>query len=309
MWTIIQRLNNKAIDMLIKSEWAIISSWIDNPILIKMQIGTVCMVDISFKMARPAQRMIVTADIIIDIPTATVEFPSTTLRRISPGEIWLLRFASISGCGPAPNGRPGLDNLNNSVDFSVVRLDIEVTTDVRNGKMHLPHDPFISICISDEAWFDGKGKDICHCIYTFKYHEDITSEGEIEATYNIFNILSPDFVYIYNGFRFDLDRIATQSYSIPLIEHTFEDKKLGNSGTTTYMRLPNGVNFIDSVYDIDKYLKKDWNTMSFARVTETLGPPPKLDVDNMQVMNSDWYNVTKGVYGSQLHVRATKQLS
>lgn len=333
MWTIIERLNNKAMDMLMESGWVIISSWIDNPIPIRMQVGTVCVMGISFRMARTGQRMIVTADIMVDLPTETVhnleaDHPGMTGGVAPPlsSEIWLVRFASISGYGPASNGRPGLGNPNNSVDFSVVGLDIEVSTDPRDGNMPLPHDPFISICISNGAWFDGVGEDVCHCIYTFGHHDDVTTEEgrtpiflkagttekAIEATYNILNLLSPDFVCIHNGFGFDLDRIATWSHSIPLIQYTFEDRKLGNSGTTTYWRLPNGVNFIDSMYDIDKYLRRDWNTMSLAGVAEALGLPPKLDVDNMQVQHDESYNVTKmltyNLRDSDLHALVVKEM-
>jgi hypothetical protein len=58
--------------------------------------------------------------------------------------------------------------------------------------------------------------------------------------------------------------MSTHAALIDAISHTFEERKLGNTGTVTYWRINNGVSFMDSMYDIDKYLRKDWVTISLA---------------------------------------------
>ncbi|KAI6986052.1 hypothetical protein KC359_g8907, partial [Hortaea werneckii] len=328
-----EKLDNFDMKRLMDAGWVIISSWIDNPIKIPLQVGTVCVYGISFRMGRLHDRLIVNADISVEVPTNWIP----NLDATSPGsktgivpslstESWLVRLCSISGYGPGTGGGPGMVPATNPIPFSVVGLDIEVSTHARKGNMPLPHDDLISITISNGGWFEDDIPDVCYCIYTFGHHTEVqfehgskpnfikanTSSEACVAAYNILNSLSPDFVNVHNGFGFDLKRISVYCSHLEGIHNTFESRKLGNTSSATYWRLPNGVSFIDSMYHVDKYQRNNWSSIALGKIADDLDLPPKLDADEMMVENSDTYDVTNMLeYNSRdsdLHALVARKL-
>lgn len=314
LFRMMNRLDNYDMRRLMDAGWVIIAGWIDNPIRIPIQIGTVCVNGICFRIARGIERMIVEANIYVDVPSTVIENidadePGSVNKMLpsTANESWLMRLSSMAGFGPGSGGGAGVVAAINPPKFSIVGLDIEVSTFARNGKMPLPHDDMISIVISNGGWHDDDIEDVCYCIYTFGYHRDIeldngrkpifikakSSTHSVEIAYEILNSLSPDFVNVHNGFGFDLNRLATHSALSSKIAYTFEDRRLGNTGEATYWRLPNGVMFVDSMYDVDKYQRGDWPSISLASLATILELPPKLDVDDMMIEASENYDVTQ----------------
>lgn len=306
-------LDNAQVTQLMSAGWIIISSWIDNPVPISSDADILCVYGISFRMGRNDERLIVSANISVVAPENVIvnidaDEPGSTVKIVpsSSNEMWLLRLASIAGFGPGSGGQPGAVMASNPVPFSIMGLDIEVSTHARQGGVPLPHDDIISISISNGGWHEDEIEDICFCIYTFGFHRQVeletgrrptfvkanTSANAIRQAYEILNSLSPDFVNIHNGFGFDLKHIASHSALTDGICNTFEKRRLGNTGSAIHWRLKNGISIVDSMYDIDKYLRKDWPSISLASVAAILELPPKLDADEMMIENSDSYDVT-----------------
>lgn len=133
----------------------------------------------------------------------------------------------------------------------------------------------ISICITNSGWYEQK-KDLCYCIYSFGHCSTMSlEEGRnpviikvkdstkmCEEAYKIIESLAPDIVNIHNGFGFDLKRIAVSSSQSKLLNDKTERRRLGNSRSGVYWRLPNGTMIIDSMYDADKYLRAKWDSIS-----------------------------------------------
>lgn len=307
------RLDNFDLRRLMDAGWIIISSWIDDPVRIPMQIGTVTVNGISFRLARGSERMIVTADVSVDVPSIAIlnidaDEPGSADNMIpsSSNESWLMRLTSIAGFGPGSGGGAGVIPAIDPIKFSIIGLDIEVSTFARKGYMPLPHDDIISISISNGGWHENDIEDVCYCIYTFGFHREIEldtgrkpvfikagSSGDATVkAHEILNLLSPDFVNVHNGFGFDLERLAVHSAMKPTISNTFESRRLGNTGDAIFWRLQNGVSFVDSMYDVDKYQRGDWPSIGLASLATILELPPKLDADEMMVENSENYDVT-----------------
>ncbi|KAK1809217.1 hypothetical protein LTR12_016432 [Friedmanniomyces endolithicus] len=327
------RLDNYDVRRLMDAGCVIISSWIDTVCRIPPQIGTVCVYGVSFRMGRGIERMIATADISVYVPSGVIlnvdaDAPGSKVALIpsSMNESWFLRLCSAAGFGPGSGGGMGTIPATTVPPFFIVGLDIEVSTFARKGNMPLPHDDLISITISNGAWFEGGVSDVCYCVYTFGFHREVeldngrkpvfvkagSSAGAVVKAFEILNSLSPDFVNIHNGFGFDLQWLATHAAMVNGINKTFEDRRLGNTGEAVYWRLPNGVSFVDSMYDVDKYQRKDWDSIGLAYLASRMGVPSKLDADEMMLENSDTYDVTDMlVYNardSDLHALLAKRM-
>lgn len=138
------------------------------------------------------------------------------------------------------------------------------------------------------------------------------STEAVEKAYEILTLLSPNFVDIYNGFHFDLDRMSPHAACSSKIACTFEERNLGNRGTKTYWKLPNGTMVVDSMYYVDKYPRNDWTSISLATVARELGLPPKLDADEMMIKRSDSYDVssmlTYHIRDADLHMWVIEEL-
>ena len=115
---------------------------------------------------------------------------------------------------------------------------------------------------------------------------------------------------IYNGFGFDANRLAAHSTNVHGLGLVHERRRLGNSGTGVLCRYPKGVTTIDTMYYIDKYVRHDWSSIALANIARKLDLPPKLDVDNMIVEESDDYDVTNmliyNARDSDLHAWAAR---
>lgn len=333
IYEIKERLDNVDVIRLMNAGWVIISSWIDNPTKIPSDVEVLCVYGISFRLGRNTERLIVVADISVTspksvIPNVDADEPGSIIKIVpsTSSEMWLMRLSSIAGFGPGSGGGPGPVAASPSVPFSIMGLDIEVSTHARQGGVPLPHDDIISITISNGGWHDDLAEDVCFCIYTFGFHRHVeletgrtptfvkahTSAGAVLKAYEILNALSPDFVNVHNGFGFDMKHIASHCALTDQLSHTFERRRLGNTGTAIWWRLKNGISFVDSMYDIDKYLRKDWPSISLASVASILGLPPKLDASEMMVENSELYDVTDMlVYNardSDLHAWVVKRM-
>lgn len=320
-------MGNSDLDRLMELGWIIISSWIQEPKLSWVENRTLNIERISFRLGRGDARMIVTANITVPIPDEILpnidaDEPGS-VSGIVPNyrnELWLMRAAAIWGYGTGSGGgTAGSTPPSPSPEFSILGLDIEVSCHARKGKFPLPHDEMISICISNAAWYEGKKKDLCYCLYSFgKCSEMKLEDGRnpivikvpnstrmCEMAYDILEKLSPDIVNIHNGFGFDLKRIATHLAHSSRLKDTTERRRLGNSRSGVHWRLPNGTVVLDSMYDVDKYLRSDWHSISLANMSKTLGLPPKLDGVEMMVENTDDYDVTEmlryNVRDSDLH--------
>ncbi|KAL9631171.1 MAG: hypothetical protein Q9164_006032 [Protoblastenia rupestris] len=261
-------------------------------------------------MVRGSERLMVVADINVIrpenvIPNVDMDEPGAGARIVpsTSNEILLTRMASIAGFGSSSSRGPGIIAASKPVDFSIVGLDIEGSTYVKRGGVPLPHDDIISITISNGGWHENVIEDVCFWVYTFGFYKEVeletgkkpvfvqanTSEDAVEKTYEILNALSSDFVNIRIGFGFDLKHIAAHCASTESLTHTFQKPRLGNTATAAVQwRLENGVSIVHSMYDIDKYLKKDWP----SQVASVLGLPPKVDASEIIIENSESYDVT-----------------
>jgi DNA polymerase elongation subunit (family B) len=326
-------LDNRGMTMLMNAGWIIISSWMENVPRIPIDDEVVVVPSVSYRLARGSDRMIVNADIIVGMPDDTIvnidaDTPGERTGYVpATNEMWMLRLAAIAGFGPGSGGGPGLVPCAEAPKFWVVGLDIEQSTYERRGGVPLPHDPIISITISSGGWYDNSCPDVCYCIYTFGYHREVTldngrkpvfiktntSEAAVQKAYEIVSGLSPDFVAIHNGFGFDMKRLAAHSSKMVASRNQYERRRLGNSGTGVMCRYPNGTMVVDSMYYIDKYVRRDWDSISLANIAKKLGLPPKLDVDDMMVEVSDNYDVTDmliyNARDSDLHAWVTRNTS
>ncbi|KAF9880956.1 hypothetical protein CkaCkLH20_01998 [Colletotrichum karsti] len=95
------------------------------------------------------------------------------------------------------------------------------------------------------------------------------SPDTFKKAYEIIELLDQDIVSIHNGFGFDLTRI------------------------TAHVSFPNGTTIVDSIYNIDKYLKSGWSSISSASMLNDLDLPRKLNVDYMVVKLNKKYDVSK----------------
>ena len=146
--------------------------------------------------------------------------------------------------------------------LAIIGLDIEVSTMGRQDGMPLPHDPIISVVISNGGWYDKQFPDKCYILYTFGYHNEVEweagrhpvimkmtdSEELVERVYGFLDAISPDFVSIHNGFNFDLRSLAASSVFSNVVGHTFEERRLGNVGVGVFWSLTNGTMIVDSMY-------------------------------------------------------------
>ena len=326
--------DNAGMVALMNAGWAIITSWIDDVVKIPKQVATVCVEGIAFRMALSSKRLIVRANIYVDVPLGIIVNADTDAENCKPmivpsasNELRLVQLASIAGFGTGSGGGPGSVEAVVPPVFSIVGLDIEVSTHARKGAMPLPHDRIISITISNGGWYESAIEDVCYCIYTLGFHTEVemksgrspvfvkvdSSSMAVVKAYEILNMLSPDFVNVHNGFGFDLQRIATHSAMIDGMTDAFENRKLGNTGEAIWWRLKNGISFVDSMYDIDKYLRKDWPSIGLAKVGQRLGLPPKLDVGEMSVETSDDYDMTNmllyNARDSDLHAWVVRKMN
>ncbi|KAK1828581.1 hypothetical protein QBC39DRAFT_393079 [Podospora conica] len=207
---------------------------------------------IGFRIARGKSRMIITATIVIPIPTKV-------LLNIDADEP-----RSVSGIVPNYRNDYGIAS---SRLFSIVGLDIESLGKYTGIKLE-----------ENRTLIVIKAKN---------------STRMCEIAYKILEELSPDIVNIYNSFGFDLKMIAVYSSLSPILTDTTERRRLGKSRSGVYWRLPNGTTIIDSMYDVDKYLRSKWVSISLANMAKTLRLPPKLDGVEIIVENNNDYDVSE----------------
>ncbi|KAF4460195.1 DNA polymerase (pol2) [Fusarium albosuccineum] len=320
------------VDTIMDMGWVVISTWIEDETTSKHWDNTVT--DVSFRMAKGIDRVVLTTDVPLAIAWDTVvnidsDDPGsspeiiTNLRQMTQK----LRAVAISGYSPlAPKGL-GISSISTMPKMSIVGLDIEVTTEVRNGGMCLPHDPIISTVVSNGGWYDKEFDDKCFCLYAFgkcgkiKWPEGRSAhvtkvsgnEEIVRETYKIINTLSPDFVNIHNGFNFDLRCMAASSYADPLIGPTFSERRLGNVGVGVSWKLDNGTMIVDSMYTASTEPTSNWPSLALAKMSEKFDLPPKMDSGSLSITVSDETDVTKIVeYNARdadLHAWLAKNMS
>ncbi|KAH7001770.1 hypothetical protein B0J12DRAFT_587644, partial [Macrophomina phaseolina] len=214
---------------------------------------------VSFRLGKEGVRLIVVADVKLPLPvkvdTSVYKNVIKNIDADEPGsvvgitptssnELWKLRLVSIAGYGTCSSGGPGVKKCAPLPKLSVVGLDIEVTTHMRKGGMPLPHDPIISITISNGAWYDKTGDDICICIYTFGVvRKDLVVDGRkpmvvkaqssshaVVMAYMALERIGCDFVNVHNGFGFDLNVMA--AHAALMCAHYDLPPKLDSGGMT-----------------------------------------------------------------------------
>lgn len=291
--------------------WVIISSWIEDESVSKSWDNTVT--DVSFRLAKGNTRVI----LITDVPLALGRDVVINLDSDDPGSspeiitnmrqsIQKLRAVSISGYSPlAPRGL-GMTTVSKVPKLSVMGLDIEVSTVERKGGMPLPHDPIISIVVSNGGWYDKEFEDKCYCLYAFGKCREIKwpdgrnayvakvsgNEEAVRETFKIVNMLSPDFVNVHNGFNFDLRCLAASSALDPTIGPTFSERRLGNVGVGIFWRLDNGTMVVDSMYTAATEPTSNWPSLALAKMSEKFDLPPKMDSGTMSIKVSEMADVT-----------------
>lgn len=326
MYRVTRRLMNADLDRLMNSGWCIITTWIDASYRDDKVDDTVHGVSLRIGKMDEAtgvnMRLIATADVKLPmsarvdatmykgvIRNIDADEPGTVVG-ITPTtstELWKLRLVSIAGYGTCSSGGSGVRQCAKMPPLSVVGLDIEVTTYMRRGGMPLPHDPIISITISNGAWYDKTGDDICICIHTFgTVKSDLVVDGRkptivkaqssphaVVIAYMALERIGCDFVNVHNGFGFDLNVMAAHGALVEGFSHTFERRRLGNSGTGTFWSLPNGCLFVDSMYMTDKTDRKNWGSLSLAKMCAHYDLPPKLDSGGMTIKPGDDVDITE----------------
>lgn len=228
-----------------------------------------CVADISFKFGKGNIRLIVHADVYLPkvddvLLSVDSDDPSTvTDLTFSTGpELWKLRLASRVGYGPCSDGKPGLFKPMEPPNLMIAGMEIEMTTHTRMGSMPLLHDDKISITISNGAWYDKTGSDVCVCIYTFGYVAERFFEGgrkpvflkanspshAVELAYVTFDKLGYDFINVHNAFNFDIKHMTATAKTTDSNSHLFEEKRLDNfeAGMTT--KLTDGCMILDTLY-------------------------------------------------------------
>ncbi|RYP54113.1 hypothetical protein DL768_001115 [Monosporascus sp. mg162] len=333
MFEFTQKVTNVGLNRIMALGWCVITTWI-KPDYVDSK-SYMCVSDVSFRFGKGDIRLIVTVDVHLpdhesvllnidsDEPGSVVGFvPSMS------NELWKLRAVAMIGYGRCSNGRPGLCKPMKLPDLKIAGLDIEVTTHTRNGAMPLPHDRIISITISNGCWYDERGEDVCVCIYTFGHVRQLelgdgrkpvfikarSSEHAVHLAWAVLDKLGYDFVNIHNAFKFDLRHMAACSAGLDEIGRLFEERRLGNFGFGSFIKLTRGCMFVGSLYTAMKTSKPgQWSSFGLAHMANKLGLPEKLDVDGMMIEARDDYDMTDmltyNCRDSDLHAWVAKELT
>lgn len=309
----------------------IITSWIEDESVSKSWDSMIT--DVSFRLAKNTTRIIV----VTDVPLAVGKDVVVNLDADDPGtapeiitnmgqSIQKLRAISISGYSPLTSRGLGMTTVTNVPKLSIMGLDIEVTTCERNGNMPLPHDPIISVEVSNGGWYDKEFEDKCYCLHAFgrcgsikwpvgrnAYVAKVSgNEQTVRETYKIINMLSPDFVNIHNGFNFDLRCLAASSALDPEIGPTFSETRLSKAGVGIFWRLNNGTMIVDSMYTAGTEPTSNWPSLALAKMSEKFDLPPKMDSGTMAIKVSDDTDITDileyNARDSDLHVWLCKNM-
>ncbi|RSL83434.1 hypothetical protein CEP52_016716 [Fusarium oligoseptatum] len=248
-------IDNRGMTMLMNAGWNIISNWMDDVPKISVDSPIIAIPRVSYRLGRRFERIIVQADIIVGMPDDVVvnidaDRPGRRPVRPRGQRVVAAQARDVGRVRPASGGRPGLVSCADAPPFWIVGLDIE--TREEGGQARQREDPvFIKTRMSEAA---------------------------VVKAHKIISILSPDFVIIYNGFGFDMKRLAAHSSKVETLGTEYERRRLGNSGTGAV-----------------QYVRRDWDSISLANIGMKLGLPPKLDmgVDDMMVEVSEKYDVSK----------------
>ncbi len=325
------RQTNQSVDMMLYKGWCILATWIESGNMCRDEEG--CLSGISFRFGKEKMRVTMTADLYIPVYTEGIvnidsDEPGSEIR-ITPtqaNELWKLKAASIAGYGPCGSPGVGLQKPMKTPALLIVGLDIEVTTFDRNGSMPLPHDPIVSIAITNGGWYTKSHPDVCMCIYTNGYHGELKNEEgrqtltvkanssahAVMLAYKFLDAVNADFVTIHNGFNFDVRHMACACAEIDGLSDTFEERRLGNVGFGVFWRLTNGTMCVDTMYYVDKNTRSDWSSLSLARMAERFDLPPKLDPKTMsldtRVSNDMTQMIVYNCRDSDLHVWVAESL-
>ncbi|KAL9122241.1 MAG: hypothetical protein Q9187_001193 [Circinaria calcarea] len=320
------------LDALMDMGWSIMTTWIEDKNMSMVWNSTVT--DVSIRLGKNSARVVMVTDLPIAvgreiIPNLDADEPGTTNEIITGmrNPLMKLRAASMSGYGPYAPRCLGATIPTVVPKLSIVGLDIEVTTIRRGGGMPLPHDPIISIVISNGGWYDKRFEDKCYCIYAFGVCDEIKwpdernvsvikvsgNEEAVRVAYETLNSINADFVNIHNGFNFDLRCLAASCALDPIIGPTIEERRLGNVGVGIFWKLKNGTMVVDSMYTASSEPTTNWPSLSLAKMGAKFDLPPKMDSGTMAIPVKETTNITNIVEynarDSDLHAWLCKEMN
>ncbi|KAK6436907.1 hypothetical protein LTR95_006911, partial [Oleoguttula sp. CCFEE 5521] len=300
------------LNRLMDTGWTIMATWIEDEN--KSIVLDNCVTDISMRLGMEYERIIMVADLPLGVAMGVVANIDADIPGDNPmiitgmkNSISKLRAASISGYGPYATRGVRLKEPAKMPKLSIIGLDIEVTTVVRGVGMPLPHDPLISIAISNGGWYDKQFTDKCYIIYTFGFYTETKwdkgryptilkadDDGDaVRKAYEILDVLSPDFVSIHNGFNFDLRSIGCKAVGQVAIENTIEERRLGNVGVGVFWSLTNGSMIVDTMYTANKISRSEWTSFALDKMCRVFDLPSKLDSGAMKIPVSDHADLTE----------------
>jgi DNA polymerase elongation subunit (family B) len=322
----------QTLDRLMDMDWTIMATWIQDEDKSIVFDNTV--IDVSIRLGMEDERIILLVDLPLAVAYDVVENIDADIPGDNPAiitgmknSISKLRAVSISGYGPYATRGVGLKKPAKMPKLSIIGLDIEVSTVVRGDGMPLPHDPLISISISNGGWYDKEFKDKCYLIYTFGYHtqakwEDgrypviLKAENDTDAVrkaYEILDMLSPDFVSIHNGFNFDLRSIGCKAVGDIVLDSSIEERRLGNVGVGVFWALTNGVMVVDTMYTADKTSRSEWGSFALDKMCRKFDLPSKLDSGTMRIPISEDVDLTQilvyNARDSDMHAWLAKRMT
>lgn len=220
-----------------------------------------------------------------------------------------LRLCSVKGVGPFLDSRKkDVINSMTAPPLRIVGMDIEQSTNFRDGNFPLPQDPLLSIAFYtwDERRIVGfcNGRSQQEYSHEFKIEEVRLSNSRELVRWALNWLISeiPDFVVVHNGYAYDIPTIAVHAPRSQ--EQYFKIVNLDRKNKGMDLDIP-GVTLIDSYRYLDKLHRAEYYSLSLdSLATSLLGlskvPQPSLRVEMSNDYRMDdilFYNV----YDSYLH--------
>lgn len=153
----------QTLDALMDIGWTIMATWIADES--KSTIMDNHVTDVSIRLGIEYERIIMVVDLPLGVALGVVANIDADIPGDNPmiitgmkNSISKLRAASISGYSPYATRGVGLKEPAKMPKLSIIGVDIEVSTIMRGDGMPLPHEPLISIAISNGGWYDNSSE-------------------------------------------------------------------------------------------------------------------------------------------------------